>query len=119
MNIVSDIVAANSLLEEYRGASFHIRIFSTALWRLGIELRLPGNPTILYVVGAGCHHIHGHFRYSQADLEIIHVPEREQTILTDKQTGCELITTGGITLAQGLETEFGDSFDNFLSPLRS
>ncbi|MEI3796514.1 MULTISPECIES: hypothetical protein [unclassified Chitinophaga] len=119
MNIVSDIVTANSLLEQYRGASFHIRLFSTALWRLGIELRLLGNPTILYVVGAGCKHINGNLYYTHADLEIIQVPGNEQIILIDKQAGFELITTGGITLAQGLETEFGDSFDNFLSSLRS
>jgi len=119
MNIVSDIVAANSLLEQYRGASFHIRLFSPALWRLGIQLRLPGNPTVLYVVGAGCDHVHGDFRYPHANLEIIRVPEKEQVILIDKKTGFELITTGGITIAQGLDTEFGDSFDNFLSPLRS
>jgi hypothetical protein len=114
MKILKEINAANSLLKHYQGASFQIYLFDTSLWRLAIQLRIPQQPEVLYVVGVGCQHITGNFYYHNAYLEIIQLPETAQTIIADKQAGFTLVTTGGLALAQGLDSEFGDSFDNFL-----
>lgn len=114
MKIITDINTANLLLQQYHGASLSIELFTTSLWRLAIQLRLRGQPEVLYVVGAGCQHITGNFHYHNACMEIIQLPEKAQTIITDKQAGFTLITTAGIALAQGLDSEFGDSFDHFL-----
>jgi len=114
MKIITDTNAANSLLQQYQGASLYIQLFTTSLWRLAVLLRHPGQLEVLYVIGLGCDHITGSFYYPNAYLEIIQLPEKEQTIITDKQAGFTLVTTGGFALAQGLDSEFGDSFDNFL-----
>jgi len=50
MKLITDINAANALLQQYRGASFQIHIFGKSLWRLGMELRHPEKPEVLYVV---------------------------------------------------------------------
>ncbi|MEZ2442822.1 hypothetical protein AB6805_13955 [Chitinophaga sp. RCC_12] len=71
MKLITDINAANALRQQYRGASFQAHPFSKSLWRLGVELRHPKKPEVLYVVGIGFKHITSGFRHRNAHWEII------------------------------------------------
>ena len=115
MKFVTDIKEANALLLTYKGADAQICMFSISLWRLAIRLVMHGNDEVIYVIGAGCRHLNGNFSFKSTNLTISEEDHDEIiTKITDTDAGFELLTSGGFAIAQGLESEFGTSFDNFL-----
>jgi hypothetical protein len=116
MKTSTDIKEANNLLEFYSGATFQIVMYSASLKRMAFRLILSNVNEVLYIIGIGCESINGHFNYNNANLNITKdVNNDSNTIITDKLAGFTLITSSGFTIAQGIESEFGTSFDNFLT----
>jgi hypothetical protein len=118
MKIVTDIKAANILLQSYMGGILQIAFYSESLKRIAIRICLPNTEEVIYFIGVGCESISGHFHLSNVNLEIIEeVDEKTKenvSKISDKILGFELSTAGGFSLAHGLESEFGTSFDNFI-----
>jgi hypothetical protein len=118
MKIITDIKEANDLLHLYIGATLQIFIFSTSLKRMALRLVLPNVNEVVYIVGISCESINGRFSYKNAHISITtrfnNEVNQTETIITDRLARFELITSGGFSLAQGTEMEFGESFDNFI-----
>jgi hypothetical protein len=115
MKIITEIKEANSLLEFYSGATFQIVMFSTSLKRMALRLARPNLQEVLYIIGIGCESINGRFNFTCTTLNINQIENEEcRTIISDVSEGFSLVTSGGFSLAQGIESEFGTSFDNFL-----
>ncbi len=73
---------------------------------------------VIYLVMGSCLYIKGNFSWKNPDLLMsmafnIEHSENEYKI-RDHKAGFELTGNSGIVLAKGLETEFGDSFEDFL-----
>lgn len=118
MRFVTELQEANELLLTYTGAQMKITMYSTSLMRIAIKLVAPTNDMVLYLVGVGCDSIKGKFYYHKVELSISTELTKETgerlTVIRDKFSSFELITNGGFSIAQGIEAEFGDSFDDFL-----
>jgi hypothetical protein len=118
MKIITDIKEANVLLQSYVGAALQIAFYNESLKRIAIRISLPAVEEVIYFVGVGCESISGNFRILNVNLLItseVDENTRERiTKITDKLSEFELSTLGGFSLAQGLESEFGTSFDNFI-----
>jgi hypothetical protein len=119
MKIITDIKEANNLLKSYMGATLQIVMYSESLKRIAIRLSLPNVIEVVYLVGISCESINSRFSFLNANLGIVVDIDKEtkdnKTRIKDKISGFELITSGGVTLAQGLESDFGISFDDFFS----
>lgn len=85
---------------------------------MALRIYLPNVEEVIYLVGVGCESISGYFRISNVNLSITVTIDEETTEkitkISDKAAGFELSTSGGFSLAQGLLSEFGTSFDDFL-----
>lgn len=118
MKIITDLKEANMLLQSYSGATLQIEVYSTSLRRMALKLFLSGIEEVLYVVGIGCESLHGSFYIKNVTLQILEELNNENdetiTIIADKLVSFSLITSGGFSMAQGLESDFGKSFDDFL-----
>lgn len=118
MKIITDIKKANNLLQSYIGAILQIAFYSESLKRIAIRISLPNVNEVLYIVGIGCESISGRFSFSNIDASIMVTvnDETKETVtkVSDRTSGFELVTTGGFSLAQGYESEFGTSFDDFI-----
>lgn len=117
MKVLTDIIDANKLLYTYAGAASQIAFYSESLKRIAIRIILPTMDEVIYLVGVGCESINGRFSFPSAHLLIEESMGKEInekiTIISDKGSGFELITSGGFSLAQGTESEFGISFKDF------
>jgi hypothetical protein len=118
MKITTNLTKANDLLQSYTGAISQVVMYSDSLKRMAIRITLTGTEQILYLVGVGCEIMNGRFRFSNAQLSITEELNKETdeiiTIIRDKAGDFELKTSSGFSLAQGLESEFGRSFENFI-----
>ncbi|MEZ4913581.1 MAG: hypothetical protein R2798_05950 [Chitinophagales bacterium] len=118
MKIVDDLNLANKLLKSYIGAIFQVAFYNESLRRIAIRIYFPELKYVVYFIGVGCESISGNFWLSNTDLSIttqVDEETKEKIIkLIDKISGFELSTSGGFSLVQGLESEFGTSFDNFI-----
>ncbi|MFC1223740.1 hypothetical protein ACFE6N_08020 [Pedobacter sp. BG31] len=118
MKIITDIKEANILLQSYTGGTLQIAFYSESLKRIAIRISLPAVKEIIYFVGVGCESISGNFRILNVNLSIaqkIDESTKENILkIRDKLSGFELSTSRSFSLAQGLESEFGDFFDHFI-----
>ncbi|WP_153799691.1 hypothetical protein [Foetidibacter luteolus] len=119
MNIITDLEKANLILKKYSGAKLQIWMFSRSLKRIAIKLSLDGKPEVVYLIGIGCETFHGDFLLHNAHLHITlergtDYSDNDITKISDNIVGFELTTSAGFSLAQGVEEEFGDSFENFI-----
>ena len=118
MKIVTDIKEANDLLQSYRGSLIQLAFYNESLKRIAIRICLPDEDEEIYLVGVGCESINGRFSFSNSSLSIdqeTHKKSNENLIrIYDETSGFELYTSGGFSVAQGLESEFGTSFDDFI-----
>ena len=117
MKVITDIEEANSLLKEYVGSTAQICMFSTSLRRLAIRLLVATSEEVVYIVGIGCKHIEGPFDWKNACLTLSAVQNSNgnlSTKIVDADVGFKLITSGGFTLAKGDDSEFGESFEDFI-----
>jgi hypothetical protein len=117
MKFITDIQEANIALKQYKSSIAQICMFSLSLRRLALRLQSPKTTKVLYVIGAGCEHITGNFKWDNSNLSIITEPSKNsseiRTKIVDERAGFELITSGGFSLALGQVGEFGRSFENF------
>jgi hypothetical protein len=116
MKIITDIKEANNILQSYIGANVKIAFYTESLKKIAIRVMLPNVNEIIYLVGGSCDYINGRFNFSNANLSIIADVDKntkeDMTRIFDKISGFELITSDGFTLVQGIESEFGNSFEN-------
>lgn len=118
MKIIIDINEANALLQSYNGAEVKIAFFSESLNRIAIRIQLPTVNEVIYLIGIGCNSINGRFRFLNTQLliteDINNESNEKETVIKDKAAGFELVTSGGFSMAQGMESEFGSSFKEFI-----
>ena len=120
MRIITDITEANNLFQSYNGATLQIAFYSENLKRIAIRIWIPDNEKIIYFVGIGCKSMNGHFKEKNTILSITMTFDKVyETIVTlnDKNSDFKLSTYGGFSLAHGLESEFGPSFDGFINEI--
>ena len=122
MRVTVDAKDESSVLSQWQGAEAEVWIFDLTFRRLALLLRKPGADDILYVVGIGCRHITGPFRWDNAHLSIALSDTRRSDItgepltrLFDQGAGFELLCDGA-GLVRGLKTDIVNSFgDEFVS----
>lgn len=118
MKIITQIDDANILLKSYAGARFQIFLYELTLNRIALRLTSPSIVEVLYIIGIGTESMCGYFSFDNANFSIqsiLNLDNSESLIkIADVNTKFEIITSGGFTLAQGLESEFGISFNDFL-----
>lgn len=123
MKIVTDLNESSNLLRQYTKANVQIWAFHISHKRLAIRLSYLNSLEVLYVFVVSAEYITGPFSWSGSNITIVKeiddVTSESIYKITDKVVGFELVSSGGFSLAQGLESEFGTSFDNFLSGLES
>ena len=111
----------SSVLAQWQGAHAEIWIFDLTFRRLALLLRKAGADDILYVVGIGCRHITGPFRWDNAHLSMAPSDNRRSDVtgepltrLVDQGAGFELLYNSGAGLVCGLHCDivnsFGDEF---------
>lgn len=112
MKMIDNILEANKLLQNYKGARAKIFMFSPTFGRMAVKLIAKNVSKVVYIVGFNCEYIVGNFSFDQACFEI----ERngETTEIIDKQAGFKLTTSGGFTVLEGKEEEFGTTFNDFI-----
>lgn len=112
-----------SVLAQWQGARAEIWIFDLTFRRLALLLTKAEIDDILYVVGFGCRHITGPFRWDDAKLSVApsvnakaNITGEPLTRLFDQDAGFELLCRGGVGLVRGLKTDivrsFGDEFSS-------
>ena len=123
--LVRDVDSA-SVLDKWQGAKAEIWIFDLSFRRLALLLTKADVDEILYVVGVGCEHISGPFRWYDARLSITASDTKRSegtgdflTRLFDQGVGFELLCGSGVWLVRGLKTDIVASFgDEFLEQSR-
>lgn len=122
MEITADINRINQILNEYQGDEARIWFFDITHVKLAIRIYSERKEDLLYLVASGCKYIKGSFSMNNPELFVTKYFDDNvsETIfkIVDNKSNFELISTAGIALAKGLESEFGDSFENLLK-LRS
>lgn len=118
MEITSDIDRINQILNEYQGDQARIWFFDITHIKLAIRIYTERKDDLLYLVVSGCKYIKGAFSMNSPELFVTkYFDDNISEILfkiVDNKSNFELISTAGIALAKGLESEFGDSFENLL-----
>src|ERR1051326_5378095 len=108
MKTITNLNEANSILKEFRNANACVRLFDLSHKKLGLKLSAPNNTdNVLYIVGVGCEHINGFFSWKNSNVTIEN-NNGDITKIIDKANGFELITSGGFSMAEGKESEFGN-----------
>jgi len=113
----------SSVLSQWHGAKAEVWIFDLAFRRLALLLQRDGASDILYVVGIGCKHITGPFRWDNAKLSVApsdtaksDITGEPLTRLFGQDAGFELLCRSGVMLVRGLKTDiltsFGDEFSS-------
>jgi hypothetical protein len=117
MKTISDIKESIYLLEKYNGSCVQIWGFNISLKRLLLKLTKSNESYVLFIIVVGCEHFTGPFSWKNScillSIENDSVTSEQVTKIKDKAAGFELISTGGFALAQGLDSEFDNSFVNF------
>lgn len=120
MKIITEISDVNYMLQKYKGANLQLAFYSESLSRLAIRLYFINQKKVIYIIGIGCEKICGSFRLSNIDLSVSDVVNHETgpnlIRIFEKTSGFEVLTSGGVTLAEGEDSEFGTSFDHFIDP---
>jgi hypothetical protein len=106
-----------SVLAEWRGAKAAIWAFHISLKRIAIILTRKDGFEALYIIGVGCEHLSGPFRWDQANITITTEPPNQwgevKCRITDKEAGFELLCSSA-TMARGIGGPPVDPFTNFL-----
>ena len=113
MEITTNIIEANSWLTKYRGANSYLYLYNIKLLKIAIMLELQFEEKVLFIICTNCEHINGRFRWRNSSI-IIEENNEDLVKIIDKNAGFTLVGSGGFTLAKGLPSEFGDSFENFI-----
>ncbi|MCX8525688.1 hypothetical protein OF897_17370 [Chryseobacterium formosus] len=118
MEITSEIITINKILNEYKSDQARIWMFDITHVKIAIKIYSKQSEEILYFVAAGCKHIKGFFSLCNPKLSVTQSFDNENSEIlfkiTDENSDFELTSTSGIALAKGLDIEFGDSFDDFI-----
>lgn len=114
---IIDVEEANILLRSYQNAYAQLWLYGITHKRLAIKLSVSHLKEVAFIIGVSCEHVNGPFSWKRANFVIVedkvHSSEKITKII-DRQIGFELITSGGFSVVQGYESEFGSSFENFL-----
>lgn len=117
MKIVTDLIESNNLLKQYSEATAQVWMFHISHKKLAIKLSSKNTKDVVYIVVIACEHIVGSFAWNNAKLSIFKEKDKITSDniykIIDQESGFELISSGGFSAAKGIESEFGNSFDNF------
>ncbi len=118
MNLSTKIDEINNILNDYEGNQARIWLFDITHTKLAVKIFSNQRKDIIYLVMSGCKYIKGSFSLNNPKFFISQYFDSKTLETTskiiDKNSDFELNSTAGIALAKGLESEFGDSFENFL-----
>jgi hypothetical protein len=118
MDIITDVGRINELLGLYKESKLYIDVYTSSLKRIALRLVPKDSDKIVYLFGVGCEEIKGKFRFQVDNLLIqsfVENADEKLTRLFDLNNGFDLIVSGGFILAIGSNSEFGSSFEDFLS----
>jgi len=122
VKVLVDPIDNSSVLSQWQGARADVWIFDLSLRKLALLLRKAGADDILYVIGVGCRHITGPFRWDNVKLSISllsggrpNTTEESITRLADDDAGFELLCSSDVVLVRGvypsdIVTSFGEHF---------
>lgn len=117
MKITSEIDKINKMLQN-SGEYAKIWLFDTSHVKMAIKIYSKQSEELFYLVAAGCKHIKGSFYLHNPKFSIIQYFDDEslETVfkIIDDNSDFELKATAGVALAKGVDSEFGDSFEDFL-----
>ncbi|MDR6546394.1 hypothetical protein J2810_002453 [Chryseobacterium rhizosphaerae] len=118
MIITAEIIEINKILNEYQGDQARIWLFDITHIKLAIRIDSKKDKEVLFLVITGCKYIRGLFSLNSPEFFVNQYFDDEisETIfkVKDNKSDFELSSNTGIALAKGLESEFGNSFENFL-----
>jgi len=119
MEIVTDLDKINDTLSKYKGDMAEIWLFDITHTKIALKITSQKYDEIIYLVMGSCRYIKGNFSWKNPQLSIsisfnTEHSENEYKI-KDNKANFELTCNGGIALTKGIESEFGNSFDNFLT----
>ena len=108
----------NEILNEHNNEKARIWLFDITHIKLAIRIYSSKSDEVIYLVMVGCEYIRGFFNLTNPRLSVSQYINDENSDIMfkviDNKTDFELIATGGITLAKGNESEFGNSLEKFL-----
>jgi len=122
MKILTDIIDINTVLSSYQGADIYIYMYNPSLARLMLRITDSLKKEELYITGISCIQITGKFKWKNIDLYIYdklnNVTNEIHYFIIDEKAGFKLECSGGVSLAKGVSSEFGDNFESFLDSLK-
>jgi hypothetical protein len=118
MKITSEIDNINKMLNDYNGDQAKVWLFDISHAKMAIRIYSQQKNKLLYLVVAGCKYMKGPFSLFYPKLSVNQYFDNTVSEMVfkivDRNSDFELSATSGIALAEGLESEFGDSFEDFL-----
>ncbi|ALR31182.1 hypothetical protein ATE47_11915 [Chryseobacterium sp. IHB B 17019] len=117
MEIVTDLSQINRILNKLNGSKAQLWLYDITHKRLAIRISINMSDEVAYIVMASCEYIRGNFSWNNPNFSVnkYYNGKRMENIysLIDNDTDFLLEGSSGIVLAKGVESEFGDSFENF------
>ena len=118
MRIITDLTEANNLLKSLTDFNAQIWMFHISHKKIAIRFSTKKvEELVVYLVVVSCDYMTGPFSWNKANIFISKKLDENSELrykIVDKDSKFELISSGGFSIAQGLESEFGKSFDDFL-----
>ena len=118
MEITTDIQGINKVLKEFKGEKAQLWLYDITHKKIAIRISINNQDSVVYLIIANCKYIQGVFSWDNPNLSIEQYSDEKKLEnvykLIDYDNDFKLEGTAGVSLAKGLESEFGISFDNFL-----
>jgi hypothetical protein len=118
MEIITEVKKINEIINDYKGTKANIWLFDISHIKLAMKIYSNEKEETLYLVLAGCKYIKGSFSLNNPDLFVSeNFDDKTSEVIfkvTDNNSDFELTSSSGVALAKGIESEFGNSFENFL-----
>ncbi len=119
MEVLTNLDKINIVLSKYEGDMVKIWLFDMTHTKIALKITSQKDDEIIYLVMGNCQYIKGKFSWKNPQLSVSISFDTEHSeneyIIKDNKANFELTCNSGIALAKGIESEFGNSFDNFLT----
>jgi len=118
MKVITNINEANILLKNFVGANTQIFSFDISHKKLIIRLTKEHLVEVLYIAVVSCEQITCSFSWKNMNMSIVSFKDKEtketMTKIFDEESGFELVSSGGFSLAMGIESEFLKQQERFI-----
>ncbi|MGI9650143.1 hypothetical protein [Chryseobacterium sp. RLHN22] len=120
MEVVTDLNKINQKLKNFKGSKAQFWLFDISHKKIAIRISISNkeDEDVMYLVIASCQYIRGDFSWNNPNIYVDKYYDEKKMEhvyrLLDLNADFKLEGLSGIALAKGLESEFGDSFEDFL-----